>query len=753
MSSEACWVKVPFSVEPPKNATLVPITHSFTVDLPKIPKGEGSEDLSASQESRKSEDNDESDDDSDTDAENSPETLSSSSSSSSAAATVTAPVNLLPQYLKNKHPSVVFNCTVMVFSGYEAKHSYHELNAKLKFLVGRKNRSQLFCLGSRYDPSLDGIASENGLEAVVEGVVRPLSQFHGAEEAARDGNQSQQQQQQQQKEEEGGEGKEGEEGQGLAKDQTMDSQSRSETEEKEGYDHVRIRVSDKELWKAAKRGFRQSTQLDLFPPSGDDQDGDDDDNNKTALGDNNDDDDDDEWTKFMEVHYVRPDNLRVSSSSSSIASSLLSSSSSSSSSSLMSASHTPVFVPSLSSGQSQNPSYHTIEYTSAPVVSQKQITVVFVVHARSLGSKLSIGAKALSGLSAASSSLLSPASPSPSPPASSSVSAAPNKCELRLLSLRSLLDYNEKDSDESTFEVSLFGEMFFSMLRRDFGLCILRALENFSRKRSRQVLLSSSLSSTSSSSATASSSSDQSQAATSSLSASDDPSSAEPPAKRAKLEESAEESATTEDSSTTPYEPPSHIVPKTEPVEDEIHIKIGVEASDQEVVNNETEGDAVKETATENEAMEDSLPSPPSPFSPPAISPPQEDTTMHQPVPDTSDSIAAPVIENEKSDQITEPAAPDQTLAPPRVCAFLFPFLSCSLFLIITSFFFSMCRRRRKRAGPSVPEKLSVTFTCVPLSTLTRGATTTCDLRISRRSFSVLVFPSANARSRTSLTR
>lgn len=355
---------------------------------------------------------------------------------------------------------------------------------------------------------------------------------------------------------------------------------------------------------------------------------------------------------------------------------------------------------SFSSGQSsQNTSYHTIEYTSAPVVSQRQITVVFVVHARSLGSKLSIDPKALAGLSAASASLLSPASPSPSSPSSTSAVSAPNKCELRLLSLRSLLDYNEKDSDESTFEVSLFGEMFFSMLRRDFGLCILRALENFSRKRSRQVLLSSSLSSSVSASSAATS--DQS------TSVSDESGSAEPPAKRAKLEESTEESSTT-DSSTTPYEPPSHIVPKTEPAEDEMHTKIDVEAVNQNVAKNETETETGIETGTENEAMEDSLPSPPSPFSPPAVSPPQEDATMHQPVPDSSDSNADPVVKEEKADQTTEPSIPDQTVAPPRVCVFFFPFLFISFFLCLTS---SCRRRKRKRADPSDPEKLSVIFT------------------------------------------
>lgn len=47
------------------------------------------------------------------------------------------------------------------------------------------------------------------------------------------------------------------------------------------------------------------------------------------------------------------------------------------------------------------------------------------------------------------------------------------------LSLDGLLDYDESDKDEATFELSLFAESFQDMLMRDYGQIIFEALQAF----------------------------------------------------------------------------------------------------------------------------------------------------------------------------------------------------------------------------------------------------------------------------------
>ena len=44
------------------------------------------------------------------------------------------------------------------------------------------------------------------------------------------------------------------------------------------------------------------------------------------------------------------------------------------------------------------------------------------------------------------------------------------------ISLDGLLDYDEGDKEEATFELSLFAEGFHEMLMRDYGLTILNVL-------------------------------------------------------------------------------------------------------------------------------------------------------------------------------------------------------------------------------------------------------------------------------------
>lgn len=46
------------------------------------------------------------------------------------------------------------------------------------------------------------------------------------------------------------------------------------------------------------------------------------------------------------------------------------------------------------------------------------------------------------------------------------------------ISLDGLLDYDEDDKEEATFELSLFAEGFHEMLMRDYGLIILKALQS-----------------------------------------------------------------------------------------------------------------------------------------------------------------------------------------------------------------------------------------------------------------------------------
>lgn len=57
--------------------------------------------------------------------------------------------------------------------------------------------------------------------------------------------------------------------------------------------------------------------------------------------------------------------------------------------------------------------------------------------------------------------------------------AAGEKWRSATLSLDGLLDYDESDKDEVTFEVSLFAEAFQDMLMRDFGLAIYESLLSF----------------------------------------------------------------------------------------------------------------------------------------------------------------------------------------------------------------------------------------------------------------------------------
>ena len=50
------------------------------------------------------------------------------------------------------------------------------------------------------------------------------------------------------------------------------------------------------------------------------------------------------------------------------------------------------------------------------------------------------------------------------------------KLRTMTISLDGLLDYDEGDKEEATFELSLFAEGFHEMLMRDYGLIILNAL-------------------------------------------------------------------------------------------------------------------------------------------------------------------------------------------------------------------------------------------------------------------------------------
>lgn len=47
------------------------------------------------------------------------------------------------------------------------------------------------------------------------------------------------------------------------------------------------------------------------------------------------------------------------------------------------------------------------------------------------------------------------------------------------LSLDGLLDYDESDKDEATFELSLFAESFQDMLMRDYGQIVYETLQAF----------------------------------------------------------------------------------------------------------------------------------------------------------------------------------------------------------------------------------------------------------------------------------
>jgi len=62
-------------------------------------------------------------------------------------------------------------------------------------------------------------------------------------------------------------------------------------------------------------------------------------------------------------------------------------------------------------------------------------------------------------------------------PPSPGVFITATKIECMMISLDGLLDYNENDKNEHTFEVSLFAELFHNMLQRDFGNLIMKALQ------------------------------------------------------------------------------------------------------------------------------------------------------------------------------------------------------------------------------------------------------------------------------------
>jgi hypothetical protein len=56
------------------------------------------------------------------------------------------------------------------------------------------------------------------------------------------------------------------------------------------------------------------------------------------------------------------------------------------------------------------------------------------------------------------------------------------------ISLSGLLEYDETDTAESTFELSVFAEYFHELLCYEFGNEILRGLEEFSLKRTRNII-------------------------------------------------------------------------------------------------------------------------------------------------------------------------------------------------------------------------------------------------------------------------
>lgn len=56
---------------------------------------------------------------------------------------------------------------------------------------------------------------------------------------------------------------------------------------------------------------------------------------------------------------------------------------------------------------------------------------------------------------------------------------AGDKWRSATLSLDGLLDYDESDKDEVTFELSLFAESFQDMLMRDYGEAVYAALQSF----------------------------------------------------------------------------------------------------------------------------------------------------------------------------------------------------------------------------------------------------------------------------------
>lgn len=68
------------------------------------------------------------------------------------------------------------------------------------------------------------------------------------------------------------------------------------------------------------------------------------------------------------------------------------------------------------------------------------------------------------------------------------VMTAGDRIRSATLSLDGLLDYDESDKEEATFELSLFAESFQEMLMRDYGLTIHQALQSFRHDSSTSII-------------------------------------------------------------------------------------------------------------------------------------------------------------------------------------------------------------------------------------------------------------------------
>eukprot|EP01117_Protostelium_nocturnum_P012941 TRINITY_DN4796_c0_g2_i1.p1 TRINITY_DN4796_c0_g2~~TRINITY_DN4796_c0_g2_i1.p1 ORF type:complete len:645 (-),score=243.52 TRINITY_DN4796_c0_g2_i1:36-1970(-) len=75
----------------------------------------------------------------------------------------------------------------------------------------------------------------------------------------------------------------------------------------------------------------------------------------------------------------------------------------------------------------------------------------------------------------------------PDPPSTSRLLLTPITIDVKEISLNGLLDYNDKDKDRETFEVSLFAEQFEQMLQRQYGLAVQKILFKWSEKETKVV--------------------------------------------------------------------------------------------------------------------------------------------------------------------------------------------------------------------------------------------------------------------------